>query len=242
VVAVAGRRLEAPSTLAAAAELGARARVVEDVSRGAEVVILTVPDDAIAAVARAVVGSVDAGVLVIHVAGSRGLEVFGEGAGLRPDVRFGALHPLVSIPTPDPRHLDGGWCAAAGDLEVYELADALGLQAFTVADGDRARYHAAASIAANHVVALLSQVERLAESAAVPRAAFYPLVRGVVANAEAIGPRDALTGPVKRGDRETVDRHLAALAPEERALYRAVAAEALRLSGRDDPELEARLR
>ncbi len=130
----------------------------------------------------------------------------------------------------------------AGDPDVYDVAAALGLQAFTVADGDRARYHAAASIAANHVVALLGQVERLAEGAGVPREAFYPLVRAVVDNCERIGPRDALTGPVMRGDRETVERHLAALAPEERALYRALAAEAFRLSGRDDPELEARLR
>ena len=61
-------------------------------------------------------------------------------------------------------------------------------------------------------------------------------------NCEAIGPRDALTGPVQRGDVGTVDAHLAALPADERDLYRVLAAEALRLSGRDDPDLATRLR
>lgn len=242
VDAVAGRGVVARSTVVAASELHATAQTVEGVGRGVDVIIIATPDASIATVAASVVGAAAPGVLVVHLAGSLGLDVFDAAGRRRPDVRYAALHPLVSIPTPDPRHLDRGWCAVAGDPDVYELADTLGLQAFTVADGDRARYHACAAIAANHVVALLSQVERLAKSAGVPREALYPLVRGVLDNCEAIGPRDALTGPVMRGDRETIDRHLAALAPEERALYRALAAEALRLSGRDDPELEARLR
>ncbi|MGZ8764781.1 MAG: Rossmann-like and DUF2520 domain-containing protein [Acidimicrobiia bacterium] len=242
IVAVSGRGAEAASTVAAASELGTVAREVDDLGSAAEIVILATPDGVIAAGAEAVVGSVAPGALVVHLAGSRGLEVFGVAAGRRPDVRFAALHPLVSIPTPDPAHLRSGWCAVAGEPDVYGLASALGLQPFTIAAGERARYHATATIAANHLVALMGQVERLARLAGVPRDAFYPLIRGVLDNCELIGPREALTGPVMRGDTETVDAHLAALPPEERDLYRALAAEALRLSGRHDPELVARLR
>jgi predicted short-subunit dehydrogenase-like oxidoreductase (DUF2520 family) len=242
VVAVAGRSIDASSTLAAAAELGAGARAVDEVGRGVDLIVVATPDDEIATVATVAVAAAAPGALVLHLAGSRGLEVFGGASRLRPDVRFAALHPLVSIPTPDPRHLAGGWCAIAGDPDGHDVAVAIGMQPFAIADEDRARYHAAASIAANHLVALLGQVERLAGDAGVPRAAFYPLVRGVIDNCDALGPRDALTGPVARGDGDTVARHLAALPPDERPLYRALAGEALRLSGRDDPDLAARLR
>jgi predicted short-subunit dehydrogenase-like oxidoreductase (DUF2520 family) len=62
-------------------------------------------------------------------------------------------------------------------------------------------------------------------------------VRASVDNVDALGAADALTGPVARGDADTVARHLATLPPDERAAYRALAAEALRLSGRDDTAL-----
>jgi predicted short-subunit dehydrogenase-like oxidoreductase (DUF2520 family) len=242
IVAVAGRSIDAVSTQDAAIELDAVARAVDDAARAAEVILIATPDAAIATVAAAVVGSAVPGALAVHLAGSRGLKEFAAAAERRPDVRFAALHPLVSIPSPDPRHLTGGWCAVAGDPDVYELAGVLGLQPFTVSVADRSRYHASATIAANHLVALLGQVERLSEGAGVPFDAFYPLVRGVLDNCEALGPRAALTGPVARGDAQTIAAHLAALPAEERALYRSLAAEALRLSGRDDPELAAWLR
>ena len=241
IVAVAGRDSGSPSTAAAAGDLAASPRAVVDVGRDAEVVVIATPDDAIATVAEAVIGAARPGALVVHLSGARGLGVFAAAAGRRPDIRFATLHPLASIPSPDPVHLEGAWCAVAGDPDAYDLADALGLRPFTVPESERVRYHAAAAIAANHLVALLGQVERVAALAGVPREALYPLMRGVLDNSEAIGPHDALTGPVMRGDRDTVDAHLAALPLEERALYRALAAEALRVSGRYDPELTARL-
>src|SRR5262249_56629412 len=85
---------------------------------------------------------------------------------------------------------------------------------------DRVRYHAAACVASNHLVALLGQVERLAADAGVPFEAFLPLVRGTVGNIETIGPAAALTGPVARGEHETVARHLDALPEEDREPYR----------------------
>jgi predicted short-subunit dehydrogenase-like oxidoreductase (DUF2520 family) len=109
----------------------------------------------------------------------------------------------------------------------------------TIADEHRVTYHAAAVIASNHLVALLGQVERLANAASVPFEAFQPLARASLDNAFAVGPRVALTGPVARGDVETVSRHLAGLPPEEQPAYRAMAQAASRLTERDDEAMRA---
>jgi predicted short-subunit dehydrogenase-like oxidoreductase (DUF2520 family) len=239
---VAGRVPEDASTRAAAAELHAPLRAVGLVGTGAELLVIATPDRVIADTSVAAVGALPPGALVVHLAGSLGLDVFAVAAERRPDVRFGALHPLVSIPSGDAAHLAGGWCAVAGDPDVYDLAEALTLTPFTVGAGDRAAYHAAATVAANHLVALLGQVERLAAAAGVPPEAFYPMVRGVLENCATLGPQAALTGPVARGEFATIDAHLAAIPVDERAAYRSLAAAALRLTGRDDPELAARLR
>jgi predicted short-subunit dehydrogenase-like oxidoreductase (DUF2520 family) len=98
-----------------------------------------------------------------------------------------------------------------------------------VADADRAAYHAAAAIASNHLVALLGQVERVAASAGVPLEAYLDLVRVTLDNVAELGPAAALTGPVARGDWDTVERHRAALDPAELAAYDAMVAAARRL-------------
>src|SRR5262249_38741287 len=108
-----------------------------------------------------------------------------------------------------------------------------------IASSQRATYHAAATIASNHLVALLGQAVRVAEAAGVPPQALLPLVRASVDNVDALGANDALTGPIARGDADTIARHLAALAAGERAAYRALAAEALRLTGREDAAVRA---
>ncbi len=84
-----------------------------------------------------------------------------------------------------------------------------------VADEDRAAYHAAASIAANFLVALEGQAERLAATAGVPRELLVPLARAALDNWAANGAERALTGPVARGDEATIARQRAAI--EERA-------------------------
>jgi predicted short-subunit dehydrogenase-like oxidoreductase (DUF2520 family) len=79
----------------------------------------------------------------------------------------------------------------------------------------------------------MGQVARNADAVGVPLAAYLDLARSTLANVEALGPAAALTGPVVRGDWETVRGHLAVLAPEDRAAYLALAAEAARLTGAD---------
>ena len=126
--------------------------------------------------------------LVIHLSGARGLDALAAVPG-----RVGALHPLQTIPTIEAglARLPGSWCAIAGDPQVAVLAAQLRAAPVEVDDRDRARYHAAACIASNHLVALLDQVARVAP---IPLEAFLPLVRATVENVAALGPAAALTG------------------------------------------------
>jgi predicted short-subunit dehydrogenase-like oxidoreductase (DUF2520 family) len=199
----------------------------DDVSRAAEgvdLLVVATPDDEIRGVARAV-GPAD-GTVVAHLAGARGLEV------LAPHPRRAAVHPLVALPTPElgARRLVGGWFAVAGDPIADEVVRALNGRSFTVADEDRATYHAAAVIASNHLVALLGQAERLAASVGVPFAAYLDLATDTLANVAELGPVASITGPAARGDEATLRRHLRALPADERRAYRGMIDAARRLA------------
>jgi len=238
-VAVAGRSVDAPSTLAVAERLGARAVDVADAGRGADLVIVATPDAAITDTALALAAGLRAGALVVHLSGACPLDELDKLQAERPDVEIGALHPLQSLPSVELglERLPGSWCAVDGPPAVERLALSLGMRPFRVGPGERAQYHAAATIASNHLVALLGQAVRVAGAVGVPPDALLPLVRASVDNVEALGAGDALTGPVARGDTDTVVRHLDALPAHEQAAYRALAREALRLTGRDDAAL-----
>ena len=199
---------------------------VADAASGVDLVLIATPDSAIAGVA----GAIDPGPAVIaHVAGSLGLAVLGD------HERRAALHPLMSLPDPEvgATRLVGGWFAVAGDSIVHDLAVALGGTTFTIADDDRALYHAAAAVASNHLVALLGHAARLGAASGVPADALLALALGSAENAAALGPAAALTGPAARGDDATIDAHLTAIAkraPRELAAYEALLIEARRLA------------
>lgn len=190
---------------------------------GADVVVIAVPDAVVAEVAR----SIEPGdAVVLHVAGSLGLDV------LAPHPRVGSVHPLVALPDAElgAMRLRGAWFAVAGDdATTTSVVDAVGGRTVAVDDTDRVAYHAAAAIAANHVVALLGQVDRIARSIGVPLDAYLDLARGAIDNVGAVGPHDALTGPVARDDWATVARHLDAIPVDERAAYSVLADAARRL-------------
>jgi predicted short-subunit dehydrogenase-like oxidoreductase (DUF2520 family) len=175
--------------------------------RGATTVLLCVPDSEIASAAAVI----EPGPLVGHCSGATGLDL------LAPHEAF-SLHPLMTVPAgAPPGVLAGAGCAVDGStpraLAVAEaLATRLGMQATRVADEDRAAYHAAASIASNFLVTLEGAAERLAATAGVDRALLAPLVRAAVENWAARGAEDALTGPIARGDEDTVARQRAAVA------------------------------
>jgi predicted short-subunit dehydrogenase-like oxidoreductase (DUF2520 family) len=195
---------------------------------GADMVLLAVTDSAVSSVAAAIAPNDEA--LFVHFAGSLTLDA------LLPHRRRASLHPLTPMPgdvETAARRLRGAWMAVAGDAAVMTLATALEARTFAVDEAHRVRYHATATIAASHVAALMGQVARNADAVGVPLAAYLDLARSTLANVEALGPAAALTGPIVRGDWETVRGHLAVLAPEDRAAYLALAAEAARLTGAD---------
>jgi predicted short-subunit dehydrogenase-like oxidoreductase (DUF2520 family) len=200
--------------------------------RGADAVLLCVPDAEIAAAAAAV----PRGAPVGHCSGATGLDV------LAGHEAFG-LHPLMTVPAGGAAVFAGAGAAIAGStpraLAVAQaLAGRLGMRATTVADADRAAYHAAASIASNFLVTLEGAAERLAASAGVDRALLAPLVRAAVDNWARLGAEAALTGPIARGDEATVARQRAAVeerAPDLLALYDALADATRALAGAGSP-------
>jgi predicted short-subunit dehydrogenase-like oxidoreductase (DUF2520 family) len=238
-IAVAGRAPGTTSVLRAAELLGAPAREVGAAGIDADVVLIATPDAAIAETAGAIAPSLRSGALVLHLSGACTLDELHKLRVTRPDVELGSLHPLQSLPSVDAglARLPGSWCAVDGPPEVERLAVSLGMRPVHIRDADRVAYHAAATVASNHLVALLGQAARIADSAGVPPAALLPLVRATIDNVEELGPEGALTGPVARGDVDTVLRHLDALPDGERAAYCALAEQALRLTGRDDHAL-----
>jgi len=207
-----------------------RDRSPVDAAEGVDLLVIATPDDVVADVAAAV--RPVATTAVLHLSGSLGLDV------LASHVRRGSLHPLVPLPTPAigaDRLRSGITFAVAGDPAARDVAAALSGKAVEVADADRAAYHAAAVIAANHLVALMGQVERVAATAGLPLDAFAGLMRAATEDALALGPGAALTGPAARGDWETVERHRTAIASmpahrTELAGYDAMVAMARRLS------------
>ncbi len=235
VTRVAGRAPEAESVVAAARRFDAEPVTARDVGTGARLVVVATPDAVIAEVGVDAAPELEPGALVIHLSGALGVEALAPLADVRTDVAIGALHPLQTFPSPEAgaARLAGSWAAVAGPPAVTALAEELDMLPFSVAAEDRATYHAAATVASNHLVALLGQVERIAATVGVPLVAFEPLVRATVDNAFAIGPERALTGPVARGDVETVLRHLDAVATDEQRAYRALADAAARLGGAD---------
>jgi predicted short-subunit dehydrogenase-like oxidoreductase (DUF2520 family) len=173
---------------------------------GVDVLIIATPDAAVAEVARAI-APVDSTV-VLHMSGALGLDV------LDPHRRRASLHPLAPLPSAEVgrvRLRSGITFAVAGDPMAGRLGRALGGRCIEIDDAHRAEYHAAACIAANHLVALLGQVERVAAGAGLDVEAFLPLAAAALQDVADLGPAAALTGPAARGDEETLGRHRAAL-------------------------------
>jgi predicted short-subunit dehydrogenase-like oxidoreductase (DUF2520 family) len=169
-----------------------------------ELVLLCVPDRAIAEIAQ----QTAVGPWIAHVSGATPL------AALDPHRRRFGLHPLQTF-TRDrgAEQLDGAFAAVTAETdEALEtgiwLAQTLGLEPFALADDKRAAYHAGAAIASNYLVTLRRAAGSLLEAAGAPPEALDPLMRRTIENGF------ELTGPIARGDWETVDAHLSAIRAE----------------------------
>jgi predicted short-subunit dehydrogenase-like oxidoreductase (DUF2520 family) len=188
-----------------------------------ELVLLCVPDSAIAEVAA----SVSPGPWVAHVSGATPL------AALTPHARRFSVHPLQTFTRErGAEQLDGAWAAVTAETEASRaagrwLAETLGLRPFDLADSARTLYHAGAVFASNYVVTLQRAASLLFESAGAPPEALEPLMRRTIENGF------ELTGPIARGDWDTVAAHRAAI-QEHRAeldhLYETLAGAPLALA------------
>jgi predicted short-subunit dehydrogenase-like oxidoreductase (DUF2520 family) len=178
----------------------------------AELVLLCVPDGAISEVARGIAP----GPWVAHTSGATRI------GALDPHVRRFGLHPLQTFTKRrGPEQLDGAHAAVTAETaearEVgFELARTLGLEPFALDDAARPLYHAGAAIASNYLVTLHRVASELFEAAGAPPEALVPLMRRTIDNGF------ELTGPIERGDWETVERHreaIRATRPDLEPLY-----------------------
>ncbi len=204
------------------------------------ILVLAVPDDRLEEVARAVAsaGPAPQGCVAFHLAGALTTEVLAPLHAV--GYAVGSLHPLQTVADPwsGADRLVGAAFAIAGEPEALaagrRLIHALRGTPLVVPPSLRPLYHAAAVFASNYLVALVSMAARLLVQAGIPASealpAILPLVRGTLDNLEQLGVSAALTGPIARGDVDTVRRHLARLSPKERALYSALGLEALELA------------
>jgi len=206
----------------------------------AGVVILAVRDDAIPPLADALArgGGVRPEHVVLHLSGVQGQEALGSLVPSR--AALGSLHPLQTIADPEraPERLKGAWAAVEGMPRAVDaaerLARALGMRPFRLTGKTKAIYHAGAVFASNYFVVVEAVAQRLLRHAGLSEVeawqALRPLVEGTLENLLHEQPKDALTGPVARGDDATIRRHLASLTKDDALLYRALGRAALELA------------
>ena len=178
----------------------------------AELILLCVPDSAIADVAR----TVASGPWIAHVSGATPL------AALDPHTKRFSIHPLQTFTRArGPEQLDGAYAAVTAESgeareRGFRLAQTLGLQPFELADDARPLYHAGAAIASNYLVTLHRVATELFRAAGAPPEGLVPLMRRTIDNGF------ELTGPIERGDWQTVEAHRRAIrdaAPELEHVY-----------------------
>lgn len=213
VVGVVGRTRE--SAAAAASLVDSTPLTVDEEFPEAELLMIATRDSVIGAVATTLAAKNLRIGAAVHVSGLTPVTVLEplHDAGLL----TGSFHPLQTLPTPQAGavRLAGASIAVTAEPPLrdllVELATSLGAHPFLLDDDAKPLYHAAAAAAANFPLAALAMAEDMFASAGVSWDAARPLVEAVVANAFELGPRAALTGPVARGDIDTVAGQLAAV-------------------------------
>lgn len=241
VTAVASRSGEARATVADLVPGAATVGLPEELLDLVDVLFLTVPDDAIAAVVAGL--RLYSGQAIVHTSGLLPSTI------LEPALAAGcaaaSFHPLVAFADRERAlaALAGATIAVEGDDRLVgllgQLAVAIGARAVRLETAGKGAYHVAAALAAGGFVGLLGAIARAAAGAGLDEAGalavYGPLARQALADAEALGIDAALTGPIVRGDVGTVRRHLeviARLAPATVPLYVALAAAQLAIAER----------
>lgn len=216
-------------------------------SEGQDLLLITVPDPELAEVAK-ILGRRRQAAVALHTSGSQDASVLaplprpGSGSGSHPPgPAIGSFHPLKAFPRPllDPADGAGVVFGIDGDPPARDLAARLaaawGARTVEIPASSRLLYHFAATLAAGGVVTLLAAAAEILARSGLPRevlTGYFELARGALAQAkDAEDPAAAVTGPVARGDLETVLAELDTLAetaPEMLPTILALARESLR--------------
>lgn len=204
-----------------------------DAARSGDIIFITTPDDSIRQVCEDIAanGGFDTSDTVFHMSGALGLDALGGAAHY--GARVGSIHPMQTFSDIDTAvaSLPGSVFGVTAEGETLSLAEeivsVLGGEAFLIRDEDKPIYHAAACAISNYLVSLVNYGEALYSAIGIPKEmadkAFLPLIRSTITNIEKKGSAQSLTGPIARGDAETVRRHLLAMeaaAPWAVSLYR----------------------
>lgn len=219
---------------------------VEPLVEESDALFLTVPDGAIEAAWRSLPMEAVKGKMICHCSGAlTARETF---PGIERTGASGySVHPLFAFSSRDRcwEELSDVFFCVEGDAarlkELTALLRSCGNPVQVLSPESKVRYHAAAAIASNHVVALAEESLRLMERCGFDRAgalrALRPILLGNMAHLAEYGPAASLTGPVERCDTETVRRHLAALPTEEdRQLYALLSQRLVRIAEEKHPE------
>src|SRR6266480_7401487 len=227
VVAIASRKIASARRLAKRVR-GARACAPQEVVDRADIVFLTVPDDAIEGLASSLRWR--KGAACVHCSGAADLDVLQK--AVADGALAGGFHPLHMFgEAGDPGALAGCAIALAGSdalvRRLARLARALGAKPLRLPEGGRALYHAAANFSGAFVIALMKETialwGKLGIAEADALAALLPLLRGTAHNVEKLGAAGGLGSAIARGDAGTIRRHLDVLAreaPDSLELYR----------------------
>lgn len=219
--------------------------VYEDVSdavSAADLIFITTPDDAVGGIAQKIAAGdqLSEGAVLLHTSGALKSDVLRWPS----DVQYfcASMHPLQSF---------ANWKAACkllpeslivvegdevGISTAASAAEALGVECQVINPDGKSLYHAAACVASNYLVVLLELALSLEESAGLSRQkallALEPLVKGTLQNIKEQGTVEALTGPVARGDLDTIKMHLSEMSdkPQQQRLYRVLGQSALEIA------------
>ncbi len=247
------RRPDAARAAARTAGVAGFSSAPPDLLLESDVVVLAVRDSAIAEVAAMLVGTglITKRHVLLHCSGAVAAgEVLGGVADKVGGV--GTLHPLraISDASAVATGLRGTVFGIEGDAAAQEVARrlvaAVGGATLPLAREQMAAYHAAAAMASNYVVALVDAAAQALSAAGMPLdqavASLVPLAQGALANVAERGAKLGLTGPIRRGDVATVQRHMSALAvrPDTQELYRALGRATVQLAATiEGPEAPA---
>ncbi|VVD79020.1 Rossmann-like and DUF2520 domain-containing protein [Pandoraea fibrosis] len=252
VTAVASRRIDAAQRIASelpgceALSIG-RPEGMNRIFSHADLVFLTVPDDAIATCAAHLVPH--AGQALVHCSGAS--EVALLAPAMQQGAQIGGFHPLFLFAglDDDASRMSGSAITIEADAPLnetlHDLANAIGCRPLSIPAGERMRYHAGANYAASFLLCLLDEATLLWKAIGMPeddaREAMWPLVMGTLSAARDRGLAGALAGPVSRGDAGIVARHtdaLAAMGGNHATLYSLLTLRAIHLA-RQRPNADA---